>query len=133
MDSATDRLSSCPWLFFTILGGFGYMDGDYQLIALNALTLLPSESSISLLGPFEAEAPVVKMMEASGRMHTSLLDPLSRARVVGYGYVQPREMFDNGSRALSSTVSYDHGAFVYSVTPSPNSNPDPNPKSVKAP
>lgn len=114
MDSVMDHLSSSPWLFFTMLGGFGYMDAAYRLIALNALTLLPSEASLTLAGPFEADTPFVGALQASGRMHTGVLDSLARARVQSYGYVQPGELV-SGSLSLSSTELYDHGAFVYSL------------------
>ena len=101
-----------PWLFFLLLGGFAYFDGDRKLISTNAFVLTPSLARISLEGPFVASSAALEQLHEGRRLRSVTLAPLLAGGFTQFAWVNPHEDF-GGQGLLQEGGATGSGCFVY--------------------
>jgi len=75
------NLSDEPWGFALLLGAFAYFSADGKLLAVNALTIVPSPAVLHLVGPYQARHSTTLALARLGRMRDVAVDGL---RDIGY-------------------------------------------------
>ena len=80
------NLADETWAFLLLVGGFAFFDADRKLLAVSALTLVPSIWQLHFDGPFEPSAAAFTGMKDEGRMEAVTLDALEDAGFVAFGW-----------------------------------------------
>ena len=108
------NLATDPWGFVHLLGGFAYFDDDYNLLGVNALTIVPSPTVLHLIGPFEPLKPACEQMHRLGRMKEVVIEGLRSQGFDSIGWVHPGE--PPGGQPLSTETENHHGGFLLGLT-----------------
>ena len=109
------NLADEMWGFFLLVGGFIFLDEERKVIAVNALTLVPSVNVMNFDGPCPASLEAINALQSRTRMAPITLEALLAAGFKAVSWVAPSE--EVGGVALSESTSYPHGAFVYLMQP----------------
>ena len=104
-------LAENPWAFALLIGGFLYFGPDEDLLAVNALTIMPSPAVLHLVGPYPPNKDAMAAMSTQGRMCEVSLDGMHTAGFRRFGWVHPGEK--PGGERVSDVVRCEHGCFVY--------------------
>lgn len=108
------NLAKEPWAFACVVGAFAYFDGEGQLLAVNALSIVPAPSVLRLVGPYPARQRATLEMAKNGRMDVVTIDGLLDAGFCRFGWVHPSEQ-PGGQPLSDSHASCPHGGFVYEM------------------
>ena len=111
------NLATEPWGFAHLLGAFAYFDDDRTLLGVNALTIVPQQTVLHLVGPHKPLSVAVAAMNDLGRMAEVVVDGLLDAGFQQFGWVHPGEM--PGGHELLDTISNDHGGFLFETAEGP--------------
>ena len=102
-----------PWAFALLIGGFAYFGSDGELLAVNALTIVPSPAVLHLVGPYPPRHQAMVAMARLGRVSETTIDGLRDAGFRRFGWVHPGEA--PGGFLISDKVKCAHGGFVYEM------------------
>lgn len=84
------NLAQDPWAFACLLGGFAYFDGD-SLLAINAISIIPSTAVLHLAGPYRPRPRAGLAMESFGRVAPVTIDGLLEAGFMRFGWSARRK------------------------------------------
>ena len=100
------------WLAFMLLGGFCYLSREGQVIRCNALSLVPTASSLTLEGPFRITSPeLVPSLRKAGRVETMTIRELSNEGFKEFAWVNPDEK--PSGNILHEERQWEYGALVF--------------------
>lgn len=105
------NLADESWCYALLLGGFAYFGSDSTLLAVNALTIVPSPAVLPLVGPYAGSYRAALAMERLGRIKHVAVDGLADAKLVRCGWVHPAER--PGGHRPSTERENPHGAILY--------------------
>ena len=105
------NLATELWGFVFLLGGFAYFDENGVIVGINALSIVPSEHALHLVGPHTGTEQAGQAMTKLGRMADVVVDGLTDAGFVKFGWVHPGEL--PGGCTISDHTSNEHGGFLY--------------------
>jgi hypothetical protein len=109
-----------PWLlddnkwalpYISMLGGYAYFDGNYQLMCVNALSILPTEYELALSGPFSATETACRDVQDANRVHPLTLEFFFELGIVASASIGPNEKFH--LKNMTEDYNYQHGAFIF--------------------
>ena len=105
------NLSSSPWAFFFLCGGFLYFDEKRDLISVNAVSLTPSPLKLELFGPFECDSGFIAALTVLKRFDEVTIDALRDVGFLELAFVGPAEQLRNpDGRMLNLGLAlYGHG------------------------
>jgi hypothetical protein len=112
------RLAQNDWAYVLVQGGYAYFDDTWELIAVNAITLAPSEEAgvLLLVGQHVSDAkPVIAAMEERQRLVQITDRSLSKAGFKAFGWVHSHEKISGRMLGLDENgqCTYPNGAFLY--------------------
>ena len=107
------NISQEPWAFALLLGGFAYFGAEGQLLAVNALTIVPSPAVLHIVGPYTANQSAALAMSRLGRMNPVSITGLLDAGFLRFAWVHPGEK--PAGKDVSSAVDNPHGGFMYEM------------------
>lgn len=96
----TLNLANEPWAFLLLLGGFTYLDEAKNVLATNALALIPSETCLEMAGPYLPSTKPLNEMVKQKRMSPITLEALQDAGFASFGWVHPSERVRHGTQTM---------------------------------
>ncbi|KOO33763.1 26s proteasome non-ATPase regulatory subunit 10 [Chrysochromulina tobinii] len=112
------NLSEEIWCFALILGGFAYFAHDGEILAINAMTIVPSAVVLPFIGPYAVSArSSLSLMKHKRLTHVTVHGLLD----VGFkrlAWVHPGEQLDveHPSTEDEHHGGHPHGGFVYEMS-----------------
>ena len=108
------NLAKDQWGFAVIVGAFGYFDEQGTLLAVNALSIVPSPTVLHLVGPYAARQQPALQMTRMGRMSDITIDGLLDAGFRRFGWLHPEEQ-PGGAPLSEQHPNCPHGGFLYEM------------------
>ncbi len=95
----------------SILGGFVYFDKDYNIIAINALSLSETAYDIQLSGPFKPSEAACTDILRFNRAHPVASKTFVELGIVATAWIRPNEKFQH--QPLLTDREYKNGGMVF--------------------
>ena len=94
-----------------LLGGFVYLDKHFDILTINALSLMKTDYDFKLSGPFTPTDAAIKEVRRSGRAHHVPLEYCFEVGFVAYAWIRPNEKF-HYKKAIEKFHN-DHGCAIF--------------------
>lgn len=104
-----------PWLFFLLLGGYAYFDVNRVLICTNAFVLTPTETMLTLAGPFQPSDDAVRALRDAARLRTITLTPLLEQGFERFAWINPGEKPGGAALLADGSPLSNNGCFLYEL------------------
>ena len=116
--STSMNLSEEIWCFALILGGFAYFAHDGEILAINAMTIVPSPVVLPFIGPYAVSARSSLCLMKHKRLTHVTVHGLLGVGFKRLAWVHPGEQLDieHPSTEDEHHGGHPHGGFVYEMS-----------------
>lgn len=94
-----------------LLGGYVYVDEDFKIVSVNALSLSQTPYDLKLSGPFAPLDVAKKELCAAKRAHPITMEYFHEVGIVASAWVRPKETFRG--HLATEDHHYNHGCFMF--------------------